>query len=194
MRSKVQGAALGLWDREGHVIVRGEARGLNGRSLAKVRSAQGRRAPAPAMGSSSDGLHTLPEYPQNAVSSAGDMRFYLQNLLDSKEKQLQQAGTLGQRVLAQQMELEERIRQLQELEADKSDDDEVEPDVRNRYRELADTIIAWDAENAQLSSAFGASLKVRGRHIVALKLITLSALAVCCCKIFTHFLLHGPAS
>src|SRR5882762_6734726 len=48
-------------------------------------------------------------------SSAGDMKFHLQNLLDSKEKQLQQAGTLGQRVLAQQMELEERIRQIQEV-------------------------------------------------------------------------------
>ncbi|KAF8635381.1 hypothetical protein AX15_000386 [Amanita polypyramis BW_CC] len=111
------------------------------------------------MGSSSDGLQAMPDFPPNTISSAGDMRFYLQNLLDSKEKQLQQAGTLGQRVLAQQMELEERIRQLQEFEADKSDDDEVDPDVRERYRELADSIMAWDAENAQLSSAFGASLK-----------------------------------
>ncbi|KAK2461201.1 hypothetical protein APHAL10511_006728 [Amanita phalloides] len=111
------------------------------------------------MGSSSDGLHNLPEFSQNAISSAGDMRFYLQNLLDSKEKQLQQAGTLGQRVLAQQMELEERIRQLQEFEGGKLDDDDIDPDVRERYRELADTIMAWDAENAQLSSAFGASLK-----------------------------------
>ncbi|PFH50595.1 hypothetical protein AMATHDRAFT_75493 [Amanita thiersii Skay4041] len=101
----------------------------------------------------------MPDFLSHPVSSAGDMRFYLQNLLDSKEKQLQQAGTLGQRVLAQQMELEERIRQLQEVDGDKSDDDEVDPDVKERYRELADTIMAWDAENAQLSSAFGASLK-----------------------------------
>ncbi|KAF8636910.1 hypothetical protein AX17_003161 [Amanita inopinata Kibby_2008] len=111
------------------------------------------------MGSSSDGLPAMPDFSSNPVSSAGDMRFYLQNLLDSKEKQLQQAGTLGQRVLAQQMELEERIRQLQELETDKSDDDELDSDVRDRYRELSDSIVAWDAENAQLSSAFGASLK-----------------------------------
>jgi hypothetical protein len=111
------------------------------------------------MASSSDGPHPIPDFSLNAISSAGDMRFYLQNLLDSKEKQLQQAGTLGQRVLAQQMELEERIRQLQEIEADKSDDDEVDPGVRDRYRELADSIMAWDTENAQLSSAFGASLK-----------------------------------
>ena len=118
----------------------------------------------PTMASSSDGPHLIPDFSLNAISSAGDMRFYLQNLLDSKEKQLQQAGTLGQRVLAQQMELEERIRQLQEIEADKPDDDEVDPGVRDRYRELADSIMAWDTENAQLSSAFGASLKVRGGH------------------------------
>lgn len=93
-------------------------------------------------------------------SSAGDMKFYLQSLLDSKEKQLQQAGTLGQRVLAQQMELEERIRQLQEIEADKSEDDEIDDQARIRYRELADTLVSWDTENAQLSSAFGSS-KVR---------------------------------
>jgi hypothetical protein len=88
-------------------------------------------------------------------SSPGDMRELLQNLLDSKEKQLQQAGTLGQQLLTQRMELEERIRQLQELDMDGSDSD----DVRERYRELADTIRAWDAENEQLSNAFG--LKVR---------------------------------
>jgi len=98
----------------------------------------------------------------NPFSTAGDMKFHLQSLLDSKEKQLQQAGSLGQRVLAQQMELEERIRQLQELEADKGEDDEIDHEARERYHELADTILAWDSENAQLSSAFGSSSKVRG--------------------------------
>ena len=93
-------------------------------------------------------------------STAGDMKYHLQNLLDSKEKQLQQAGSLGQRVLAQQMELEERIRQLQVLEADKGEDDEIDLGARERYRELAETILAWDSENAQLSSAFGGSSKV----------------------------------
>ena len=94
-------------------------------------------------------------------STAGDMKYHLQNLLDSKEKQLQQAGSLGQRVLAQQMELEERIRQLQVLEADKGEDDEIDLGARERYRELAETILAWDTENAQLSSAFGGGSKVR---------------------------------
>jgi vacuolar-type H+-ATPase subunit I/STV1 len=92
------------------------------------------------------------------------MKTHLQNLLDSKEKQLQQAGSLGQRVLAQQMELEERIRQLQEvIEEGKGEDDDEErldEETRERYRQLADTLLAWDEENARLSSAFGSGAKV----------------------------------
>lgn len=83
------------------------------------------------------------------------MRFHLQTLLDSKEKQLQQAGTLGQQLLAQRMELEERIRQLQEMDFDSGDSDE----VRESYRELVDTIKTWDGENEQLSSAFGTKVR-----------------------------------
>ncbi|PPQ80542.1 hypothetical protein CVT25_001575 [Psilocybe cyanescens] len=118
----------------------------------------------------SSGAPDLPPMPDflsadDPFSTAGDMKFQLQNLLDSKEKQLQQAGSLGQRVLAQQMELEERIRQLQELEADKGEDDEIDHEARERYRELADTIVAWDTENAQLSSTFGSSKRfLNGSH------------------------------
>ena len=39
------------------------------------------------------------------------------------------------------MELEERIRQLQVLEADK-EDDEIDLGARERYHELAETILA----------------------------------------------------
>ncbi|KAH9478703.1 Anucleate primary sterigmata protein A [Psilocybe cubensis] len=118
----------------------------------------------------SSGAPVLPPMPDflsadDPFSTAGDMKFHLQNLLDSKEKQLQQAGSLGQRVLAQQMELEERIRQLQELEADKGEDDEIDNEARERYRELAETIVAWDTENAQLSSTFGSSKRfLNGTH------------------------------
>ncbi|THH09224.1 hypothetical protein EW145_g2179 [Phellinidium pouzarii] len=90
-----------------------------------------------------------------ALSSAGSMRQYLQSLLDSKEKQLQQAGTLGQRVLAQQMELEERVRQLQDIGSEKAEDDEVSSEMRLRYRDLANTLKVWEEENTHLSSAFG---------------------------------------
>ncbi|KAI0051353.1 hypothetical protein FA95DRAFT_1534854 [Auriscalpium vulgare] len=89
-------------------------------------------------------------------SSPDALRQQLQALLDSKERQLQQAGALGQRVLAQRVELEERVRLLQALDADKPDDADVNADMRARYRELADTVRAWDDENVLLSSAFGA--------------------------------------
>ncbi len=90
-------------------------------------------------------------------SSAGDMKSHLQSLLDSKEQQLQQAATFGQRVLAQRMELEDRIRQLQEVEADKTDDEDVEPEAMQKYQELTETMTSWDTENASLSSAFNSS-------------------------------------
>ena len=57
------------------------------------------------------------------VHSACDMKACLQNLLDSKERQPQQAGSLRQRVLAQQMEIEEHLRQHL-LEA--GEDDEID--------------------------------------------------------------------
>ena len=97
------------------------------------------------------------------VSSAADMRTNLQALLDLKEKQLQQAGALGQRVLAQQVELEDRVRMLQEMELDRPDADEIDADMRERYRELAETVRAWDTENATLSSGFGSKVCTRTR-------------------------------
>ncbi|KAH7886987.1 hypothetical protein F5I97DRAFT_1808344 [Phlebopus sp. FC_14] len=97
----------------------------------------------------------MPDFSQHTFSSAGERKFHLQLLLDNKEKQLQQAGALGQRVLAQQIELEEKIRQLQEFDAERGDDEDLDAEARERYRELADTIKAWDTENAQLSSTFG---------------------------------------
>ncbi|KAK0443325.1 uncharacterized protein EV420DRAFT_1277942 [Desarmillaria tabescens] len=91
-------------------------------------------------------------------SSADDMKSHLLSLLDSKEQQLRQAATFSQRVLAQRMELEDRIRQLQEVEADKTDDEDVEPEAVQKYQELTDMMMSWDTENALLSSAFNSSV------------------------------------
>ena len=99
----------------------------------------------------------IPTHVHPYTHTAGDIKYHLQAVLLSKGEQLEQAATLGQRVLAQQMELEERIRQLQDMDADKADDDELDPETTDRYRDLVDTIQAWDAENAQLSSSFASS-------------------------------------
>lgn len=90
------------------------------------------------------------------------MKLHLQNILHKKVEQLQLAGNLGQRVLHQQSELEERIKQIEALEVDKDEDDELDEEARQRYQELADTIVAWDEENVQLSTCFGNNAKVRG--------------------------------
>jgi hypothetical protein len=91
-----------------------------------------------------------------------EIKFHLQTLLDAKERQLQQAGMLGQRVLAQQTELEERIRQLHDLEWEEEDATSAElavgKEVKERYRELTEVLGAWDEENALLSSAFGSKV------------------------------------
>ncbi|EJD03472.1 uncharacterized protein FOMMEDRAFT_20543 [Fomitiporia mediterranea MF3/22] len=95
-------------------------------------------------------------------TNASDLRATLQSLLDSKERQLQQAGTLGQRVLAQQMELEERVRQFQDMDANRGDRDEPSAEMRLQYRDLANTIQSWNEENAKLSSAFSGRRRENG--------------------------------
>lgn len=116
------------------------------------------------MASASDGLATtlssLPDLSLSPFASTSERKFQLQLLLDNKEKQLQQAGALGQRVLAQQIELEEKIRHLQDSDVERGDDEDLDTDARERYRELADTIKSWDLENAQLSSAFGPKVHI----------------------------------
>lgn len=126
------------------------------------------------------GAPVLPHMPDFSLSNdpfstPGDMKSHLQHLLDSKEKQLQQAGLLGQRVLAQQADLDELMRQLQEMEAEMADadDDSIEHEARLRYNELADKIVQWDRENAQLSSIFGvSSSKVREGIFSAFSFLT----------------------
>ncbi|KAG5219883.1 coiled-coil protein [Salix suchowensis] len=105
------------------------------------------------MASSSDGHHFADfSGPSNPFTSAGDLNFQLQTLLEAKKEQLNQAALFGQQILDQQKELHERIRQLQEVEGQKEEDDEVDPDSRIRYEQLAETIRVWDAQNAQFGN------------------------------------------
>ena len=114
---------------------------------------------SPTMESFSDGpsRQNPLDFPLHS-SSPHDMRQHLQNLLDGKEKQLQQAAALGERLLAQRVELEGRVRLLQEVDADKSD--EITADMRERYRELADTVRAWEFGNVQLTSTFTSTVRI----------------------------------
>ncbi|KAF8492517.1 hypothetical protein JB92DRAFT_3002848 [Gautieria morchelliformis] len=96
---------------------------------------------------------SLPSMPAN-----GDLRIQLQALLDDKEKQLSLVGTLGQRFLAQQMELEERISQLNDLEAAKTsatDDQALETEIRDKLGELKHTMNSWESENQDMFGVLG---------------------------------------
>ncbi len=114
------------------------------------------------MATFSDGRshHSNGDVNGDALSSARTMRQHLNRLLERKETQLQQAGTLGQRVLAQRVELEERIRQLQDLILERDEDDEVSAELRMRYRDLTSTLGAWDDENTALSGVFGSNVRL----------------------------------
>lgn len=93
----------------------------------------------------------------NGVSSGG-LRDQLQSLISDKEKQLVLVGTLGQRFLTQQVELEERIRQLDEASPDDSNIDV----LRDQLTDLANTMKSWDSENQQMwASALSTGSQVR---------------------------------
>ena len=121
-------------------------------------------------------------------SSPNDMRLHLQNLLDGKEKQLQQAAALGERLLAQRVELEERVKLLQEIDADKSD--EITADMRERYRELADSVRAWDFGNVQLTTAFTSSVRISVLYTVSYSLRRLQSVYLLGHRLIVRFLFH----
>lgn len=111
------------------------------------------------------------------LPTAAELLAHLQTLLEAKKRQLQGAATLGQRVLEQQVELQERVRQLQELNAliedgdgDKengvkavknkdgkeTNDEVISGETRLRYRELVHLVEGWDEENKKdVVGAFG---------------------------------------
>lgn len=96
---------------------------------------------------------------------AGDMRVQLQALLDDKEKQLNLAGTLGQRILAQQLELEERINQLVDTEERLQSNPDADAEMRDKLQELADVMQSWETENERMFSSFGTKVDFFTRWI-----------------------------
>ena len=78
------------------------------------------------------------------------MRPQLQTLLDENERQLQLAGTLGQRILERHMELEKRIGASTGYEGRNSShtsDLEWDPEMHHNLQDLAMTMETWEAEN-----------------------------------------------
>ena len=123
-----------------------------------------KNGPTPTFPDGQDALHpTMADFLSVGVPSIGDMRAHLQLLLDNKEKQLQQVGTLGQRILSQQVQLDERVRLLHDLEAELGDNQDLDSEIRERYRELMETVKAWDTDNTQLTESFGPKVRPYSR-------------------------------
>lgn len=97
------------------------------------------------------------DHTTNGLSS-GSLRDQLRSLIENKEKQLVLVGTLGQRFLTQQVELEERIQQMDEAAPDDSNND----GLRSRLSDLATTMKSWESENQQMwASALSIGSQVR---------------------------------
>lgn len=97
----------------------------------------------------------------NGVETS-DMRTMLQTLLDDNEKQLSLASSLGQKFLAQRMELEERINQIiaHEDNPAAADDDGHQNEAREKLQGLAEAVNGWHAENEHLIAGFGSKVRV----------------------------------
>lgn len=76
--------------------------------------------------------------------SAASLRTHLQALLEHKSGQLQMVGTMGQKILAQQAELEERIQSLGDVE---TDGEEIDQASQAKLLELQEAMRGWDSDN-----------------------------------------------
>jgi len=110
-------------------------------------------------------FHTMSDSLSPGVPTIDDMKSHLQILLDNKEKELQQVGTLGQRILSQQVQLDERVHQLHEFEKELGDNQDLEPEVRRRYGELTEMVKAWETDNTQLTQSFGPKVRPFSRSL-----------------------------
>lgn len=101
------------------------------------------------------------------IHNEDDLRDQLQSVLDEKEKQLQLAGTLGQRILAQQMELEERINQLHLSTSELGNGGrDLSEETKDKLKELGMVLSSWETENSDFFSRLAA--KTVGFHGISL--------------------------
>lgn len=86
----------------------------------------------------------------NAVS----LRQQLQQLLEHKGQQAQVVGQMGQNILAQQAELEERIQSLGDMD---EDGDDIGHDTHAKLLELQEAMKGWDSDNQGIMRELGGS-------------------------------------
>nr|ODN99720.1 hypothetical protein L204_02153 [Cryptococcus depauperatus CBS 7855] len=83
------------------------------------------------------------------------LRSHLANLLEQKSTQLQTLGTMGQEILKQQQELEERIR---EFEEENIVGDEIDDETNDKLRELDQAMRNWESQNEDMMRELGGKM------------------------------------
>ncbi|WWD10289.1 hypothetical protein V865_008424 [Kwoniella europaea PYCC6329] len=110
--------------------------------------------PAPPSSRSIASMARTPSPQKKRQEMTGQaLRQHLQSLLEQKSTQLQTLGTMGQEILKQQQDLEERIREFED--ADESDEEEIREDTRERLRELDQAMRMWENQNEHMMRGLG---------------------------------------
>ncbi len=86
------------------------------------------------------------------------MRQHLASLLEQKSSQLQMLGTMGQEILKQQQELEEKIRGFEDEEGE--GDEEVGEITKSRLRELDEAMQNWENQNEGMMRELGGKVSL----------------------------------
>ena len=81
------------------------------------------------------------------------LKQHLASLLDQKSSQLQVLGTMGQEILRQQQDLEERIRLFNAEDA--GGEEEVSDETMGKLRELDQAVKDWENQNKGMMRELG---------------------------------------
>jgi hypothetical protein len=80
------------------------------------------------------------------------LRQHLSSLLDQKSSQLQMLGTMGQEILKQQQELEERIKAFEDED---EGEEEVGEETKSKLKDLDDAMKGWEHQNEGMMRELG---------------------------------------
>lgn len=89
--------------------------------------------------------------------TADALRSHLSSLLEQKSSQLQMLGTMGQEILRQQQELEERIR---DFEGEGIEGDAIAEETKEKLRELDEAMKAWENQNEDMMRELGGKVRL----------------------------------
>ncbi|ORX39731.1 hypothetical protein BD324DRAFT_606985 [Kockovaella imperatae] len=101
-------------------------------------------------------LRDSPTKPSQKLEYTGHaLHQHLSSLLEQKTAQLQMLGTMGQEILKQQQELEERIKGFDE---DDGIDEEVGEDTKVKLKDLDEAMRQWEAQNEDMMRELGGKM------------------------------------